>query len=114
LNEAGKSLRYVYRASENEKQPMPKIWQKMAQDLLSKLCVVQLRVEIELELQSSLFLWRNRLCAIGTGFVVEQSASVQEMGAINGQHFATSLHHQLWATSHHEEIIYSDDLVPTL
>ncbi len=55
FNEAGKyarSLRYVYRASENEKQPMPKIWQEMAQDLLSKQCVVQLRVEIELELQS--------------------------------------------------------------
>ncbi len=50
----------------------------------------------------------------GTGFVVEQSVSAQEMGAINGQHFATSLHHRLWATSHHEEIIYSADLVPTL
>jgi hypothetical protein len=31
---------------------MPKIWQGMAQDLLSKPCVVQLRVEIEPNLQS--------------------------------------------------------------
>jgi hypothetical protein len=55
FNEAGKyvrSLGYVYRASENEEQPMPKIWQGMAQDLGSKLRVVQLRVEIELKLQS--------------------------------------------------------------
>ncbi len=50
----------------------------------------------------------------GTGFAVEQSVSAQEMGAINGQDFATSLHHRLWATSHHEDIIYSEDLVPKL
>jgi hypothetical protein len=31
---------------------MPKIWQGMAQDLGSKLCVAELRVEIELKLQS--------------------------------------------------------------
>ncbi|CAM6016127.1 unnamed protein product [Sphagnum balticum] len=54
-----RSLRYVYRASEydyhasqKKEQPMPKIWQGMAQDLFSKPCVVQLRVEIELNLQS--------------------------------------------------------------
>jgi hypothetical protein len=55
FNEAGKyvrSLGYVYRALENEEQPMPKIWQGMAQDLGSKLCVAELRVEIELKLQS--------------------------------------------------------------
>ncbi len=46
------SLRYVYRASQEKEQPMPKIWQGMAQDLLSKPCVVQLRVEIEPNLQS--------------------------------------------------------------
>ncbi|CAM6040411.1 unnamed protein product [Sphagnum compactum] len=55
LNEAAKyvkKVRYVYRASEYEKQPMPKIWQETAQDLASKQCVVELRVEIEPELQS--------------------------------------------------------------
>jgi hypothetical protein len=55
LYEAGKSVstvRYVYRASEYEKQPMPKSWQKTAQDLLSKLRVARLRIEIEPELQS--------------------------------------------------------------
>jgi hypothetical protein len=54
LYEAGKYVRtvlYVYRASEYEKQPMPKSWQETAQDLLSKRCVARLRVEIEPELQ---------------------------------------------------------------
>jgi hypothetical protein len=45
-------VRYPYRALEYEKQPMSKIWQETVKDLLSKECVVQLRVEIELELQS--------------------------------------------------------------
>ncbi len=47
-----RSVRYPYRALEYEKQPMSKIWQETVKDLLSKECVVQLRVEIELELQS--------------------------------------------------------------
>ncbi|CAM6002418.1 unnamed protein product, partial [Sphagnum balticum] len=55
LNEAGKYVKkvgYVYRASENEGQPMPKIWQGMAQDLRRKLFLVQLRIEIDPKLQS--------------------------------------------------------------
>jgi hypothetical protein len=55
LNEAGKYVKkvgYVYRASENEGQPMPKIWQGMVQDLRRKLFLVQLRIEIDPKLQS--------------------------------------------------------------
>ncbi|CAK9211508.1 unnamed protein product [Sphagnum troendelagicum] len=55
LNEAGKYVKkvgYVYRASENEGQPMPKIWQGMVQDLRRKLFLVQLRIETDPKLQS--------------------------------------------------------------
>ncbi len=57
----------------------------------------------------------GQVCSCGgTGFVVERYASAQGLGAINGPQFATYPHHRLWATSHHEPIIYSGDLFPTL